>query len=482
MTSPQPSRPKTAYDADVCVIGAGAGGLSVAAGAAQMGARTVLIERGAMGGDCLNTGCVPSKALLAAARAAAEARTAGRFGLAIDEPRIDFARVQDHVQGVIAELAANDSVARFEGLGVQVVRAEARFIGPDTVSAGGHTIRARRFVLATGSRPALPPIPGLEGLDPEIALTTDTLFQLRTCPAHLIVLGGGPAGVEMAQAHRRLGAAVTLIEAAALLGREDPELVEVLRRRLVAEGVVLREPARVVRISAGPGGATVELEDGERLAGSHLLVATGRRPNLETLNLAAAGVATTPQGVLCDHRLRTSNPRIWALGDVVAGSPALTAAANHQAGIVLRTMLFRLPARVDHERVPRVIFCDPELAQVGLTEAEARGRHRRIGILRWPLAENDRARAERAPDGLVKLVVRSNGRVLGAGIAGAGAGDLIVPWTLAIARRLPLGALAGLPMPYPTRSEAGRRAAGAFFTPRLFNDRVRALVRWLIRL
>jgi pyruvate/2-oxoglutarate dehydrogenase complex dihydrolipoamide dehydrogenase (E3) component len=465
---------------DICVIGAGSAGLSVAAGAAQMGADTVLIEKGRMGGDCLNTGCVPSKSLLAAAKAARSVREAGRFGIRAGEPGIDFAAVHAHVHGVIAAIAPHDSEERFAGLGARILRAAARFADPRTVVAGGTAVRARRFVLATGSRAAVPPIPGIETVP---YMTNETVFERTSAPGHLIVLGGGPVGIEMAQAHRRLGARVTVVEAGLVLSREDPELVEVVRRQLAGEGIDLRERARVSRIAAGAGGTggvALELEGGERIEGSDLLVATGRRPGLDGLGLEEAGIEHTPKGVTTDARLRTTNRRVFACGDV-AGGPQFTHAAGYQAGIVLRNALFRLPAKVDYSALPRVTYTDPELAQVGATEEEARGRAGGVGVLRWPFAENDRARADGVTDGFVKVVTGPGGRILGASIVGAHAGELIQVWALAISHGLKVGAVASMIAPYPTLGEASKRAAGAFYTPTLFGPRTRRLVRLLSR-
>lgn len=461
---------------DLCVIGAGSGGLSVAAGAAQMGADTVLIESGAMGGDCLNTGCVPSKSLLAAARAAHAARDAARFGVAVPvDPSIDFGRVHQHVHSVIAAIAPHDSQERFEGLGVRVLRARARFIGRDAVQANGTTVRARRFVLATGSRPRVPPVPGLDTVP---YLTNETLFERRAAPEHLIVMGGGPIGVEMAQAHRRLGARVTLVEGSRLLPRDDPELVAVIRERLTAEGVLLVEGAAVAVVGPAGDGVAATLGDGRRIEGSHLLVATGRRANVDDLGLDAAGIEASGLGVTVDDRLRTTNRRVFAIGDV-AGGPQFTHVAGYHASIVIRNALFRLPARVDHHALPWVTYTDPELAQVGLTEAAARDRHGAVTVLRAAFADNDRARAEGRTEGLVKLVVGRRGRVLGASIVGDHAGEQIALWGLAIARGLPVGAVAGLTLAYPTFAETGKRAAGSWFTPTLFGPRTRRLVRIL---
>jgi pyruvate/2-oxoglutarate dehydrogenase complex dihydrolipoamide dehydrogenase (E3) component len=462
---------------DLCVIGAGSAGLSVAAGAARMGAEVVLIERAEMGGDCLNFGCVPSKSLLAAARAAQAARDARRFGIDLPEPAVDFPRVHDHVHGVIAAIAPHDSEERFTGLGVRVLRADARFTGPRTVRADGTAVTARRFVVATGSRPAVPPIPGLDRVPFH---TNETLFGRRAAPGHLLVIGGGPVGIEMAQAHRRLGAEVTVIEAAAILVREDRELVAALRDRLHAEGIRLIEGAEIARAEQAGAGVVLTLRDGTRIEGTDLLVATGRRPNVEGLGLDEAGVEWSPQGIRVDARLRTTNRRIFAAGDVTGGPP-FTHAAGYQAGIVLRNALFRIPARADYRALPRVTYCDPELAHVGLTEEQARNAADGIRVLRWPFAENDRARAERLTEGMVKAVVTPRGRILGASILGPQAGELIQVWCLALSRGLKVGALAGLIAPYPTLGEASRRAAGSFYEPVLFGPRTRRLVRFLAR-
>jgi len=463
---------------DICVIGAGSAGLSVAAGAAQLGAETVLIEAHKMGGDCLNYGCVPSKSLLAVAHAAEAQRRAGRFGVQANEPAIDFRAVHDHIRGVIAAIAPHDSEERFAGLGVRVLRAQARFTGPREVAAGEFRIRARRFVIAAGSTPLVPPLPGLERVP---YLTNETIFDLVERPRHLLVIGGGPIGAELAQAFRRLGAAVAVVEMATLLPKDDPELVQVVRQRLHDEGVALHERTRVIAVEPTPDGVALLTEsDGNkaRIEGSHLLVAAGRRANIAGLDLAAAGIAHTPTGITVDPHLRTGNRRVYAIGDAVGGLQ-FTHLAGYHAGIVIRHALFRLPARVDLRRVPWVTYSDPELAQVGLTEAAARVAGRAVQVLRWPFAENDRAQTERATAGLVKAVVTPAGRILGAAIVGAHAGELIQPWQLAMANGLKVGALATLIAPYPTLGEASKRAAGSFYTPKLFTKRTRRLVRFL---
>ena len=467
---------------DICVIGAGSGGLSVAAGAAQMGAKVVLIEKHKMGGDCLNYGCVPSKALIAAAHAADRVRHAGRFGVNGHEPEIDFLKVRDHVHGVIAAIAPNDSVERFEGLGVNVIQGAARFTSPRDVEVGGRHIRARRFVIATGSSPAAPPIPGLDQVS---YLTNETVFDLDERPERLVVIGGGPIGTEIAQAYRRLGARVTLLEGLLILGKDDPEAVEVVRRRLIGDGIDLREATMVEGVERHGNGVAVMVRrngESECIHGSHLLVAAGRRPNIGGLNLEAAGIRYSPKGVEVDARLRTTNKKVFAVGDVT-GAYTFTHMAAYHAGIVIRNALFHLPAKVSHDAVPWVTYVDPELAHVGLNERQARARFGDdIRVLRWSFAENDRAQAERETEGLIKVVVGRKGRILGTTIVGPHAGELILTWVLGIREGLKIGAIANLIAPYPTLSEVSKRAAGSYYTPALFSKRTRKLVGVLQRL
>ena len=459
-------------ETDICVVGGGSGGLSIAAGAAQMGAAVVLVEGHKMGGDCLNYGCVPSKALLAAAHHAASDGDA--FGVAIAPPKVRYAQVMRHVRDVIDGIAPIDSVERFTGLGVRVIEAAGRFVDADTLAAGKFHIRAKRFVIATGSRPAIPPIAGLKSVP---YLTNETIFDGTRRPSHLLIVGGGPIGMEMAQAHVRLGSKVTVFEAMRVLGREDPELAAPVIAQLEAEGVRFVSGAPVAKVSKKDGKIRIRTET-ETIEGSHLLVAAGRAPNIETLNLEAAGVATERGAIAADRRLRTHNRRIFAIGDVIGG-PQFTHAASYHAGIVMRNILFHIPARVNYAALPRVTYTAPELAAVGVNEAEARAQNSAVKVLRWPFKENDRARAERDTAGAVKIVTARNGRILGAGIVGANAGDLLAPWTLAISQGLRIGAMAGVVAPYPTRGEASKRAAGDFYTPTLFSPRTRAVVRAL---
>jgi pyruvate/2-oxoglutarate dehydrogenase complex dihydrolipoamide dehydrogenase (E3) component len=464
---------------DICVIGGGSGGLSVAAAAAAFGVSTVLIEKHKMGGDCLNTGCVPSKALLAAAKRAQLARSAGPFGVTAN-PAIDFAKVHDHVHGVIAAIAPIDSAGRFTGLGVHVIKGQAKFKNRRTVVVGDeYEIRARRFVVATGSTPAVPPIPGL---DSGPYLTNESIFDLIEQPRQLVVIGGGPIGLEMAQAFRGLGSEVIVLEAAVPLAKDDPECAAIVIDQLERDGVVVRSGVKVTRVAFASGAVTVVVDGAggeETIEGTHLLVATGRKATVDGLDLEAAGVRFDRSGIMVNKKLKTANRRVYAIGDVAAGQLQFTHAANYHAGLVIRNALFRLPVRVNNAAIPWVTYTEPELAQTGLTEAQARQRGIKIRILRWPYHDNDRAQTERETHGHIKVITDGKGKIVGATIVGAQAGELITVWTMAIAQGLNIRAFTGIVMPYPTLSEISKRAAIDFFTPGLTSPWVRRLIAWL---
>ena len=458
------------------VFGAGSGGLSVAAGASQMGADVVLLEGHKMGGDCLNFGCVPSKALLASGKAAYAQAHSDAFGVASVAPQVDYGAAKDHVADIIAQIAPVDSQERFEGFGVRVIRAFGHFTGPDTVQAGDHTIKARRIVIATGSRPFVPPIPGLDTVPYE---TNETLFDLREKPDHLLIIGGGPIGLEMAQAHVRLGCKVTVIEGAKALPKDDPEFVEIVTDSLLAEGVVIEQDAMAAKVTGEKGAIEVEAQDGRVFRGSHLLVAVGRKVNTDALNLEAAGIKTTKTGIQTDTSLRTTNRRVYAIGDA-AGGMQFTHLAGYHAGVIIRSLLFGLPAKARTDHVPRTTYTDPELAQVGLTEAEARAAHgAQVDIARFEYCHNDRAITDRKTKGLIKVMV-VKGRPVGASIVGHQAGELISTWSLAIANGLKMSQIAAMVAPYPTIGEVNKRAAGAYFSPKLFDSpRVKRVVRFV---
>ncbi len=469
---------------DICVIGAGSGGLSVAAAAAAFGVSVVLIERGRMGGDCLNSGCVPSKALLAAAKRMHALRTASAFGVKASRAKVDFFDVNAHVEEVIAAIAPNDSRERFTGLGVRVIDGAARFRDRGTVVVGDDfEIAARRFVIATGSTAAVPPIPGLDDV---AFLTPESLFDLTQCPKHLVIVGGGPIGLEMAQAHRRLGAEVTVLEAARPLARDDAECAAIVLDALEREGVEIRSGVTVARVERARSRIRVVLvtPDGheEVIEGSHLLLAAGRRADVDDLGLDAAGIAYEMDGVRVDKGLRTTNRKVYAIGDAVLGALRFTHVANYHAGLVVRNALFRQPVNAGKGVIPWVTYTDPELAQVGLQEDEARVRYGAIRVLRSSYHESDRAQAERRTSGHIKIITDRKGRILGATIVGAQAGELIATWTLAITQKLKVGALLGTVLPYPTLSEVGKRAALTYFTPRLTASWVRRIISALRRL
>ncbi|NKB19109.1 MAG: dihydrolipoamide dehydrogenase [Alphaproteobacteria bacterium] len=468
-------------ETDVCVVGAGSGGLSFAAGAVQMGADVVLLEKGEMGGDCLNYGCVPSKALIAAGHAAYAVRSAKRFGVEAAEPTIDHEKVRAHVKGVIADIAPHDSQERFEELGVKVIREHGRFSGHRTVVAGDHEIYAKRIIISTGSVPAVPPITGLDAVP---FFTNETIFDHGEPIEHLLVIGGGPIGLELAQAHRRLGAKVTVIEGLKALGNDDPDLAIVVKDRLVSEGIDIHEGALVQSISGDVGSIAIEAErDGEalKLEGSHLLIAVGRTPNISDLNLEAADIESGSDGIPVNARMQTSNKRVFAIGDAAEGYN-FTHIAGYHAGIAIRNILFRLPAKSDYTAVPWVTYTSPELAQVGLGEEAARQQYGDVNVLGAKFADNDRARAEAETDGMLKVITTSKGVVVGASMVGEKAGEIIQSWCLPIAKKMKIKDVAGLILPYPTLGEINKRAAGSYYTPSLFSERTRKIVRFLLSL
>ncbi len=461
---------------DICIIGGGSGGLTVAAAAAAFGVDVVLIEKGKMGGDCLNYGCVPSKAIIAAGKQAHALRNSSKFGIADVDPKVDFRAVNKHIQSVIGAIAPNDSVERFTALGVNVIEEAGKFEDARTVVAGETKIRARRFVIATGSSPMVPPIPGLDEVD---YLTNETIFERTGRPAHLIVIGGGPIGMELAQAHRRLGSKVTVIEAFSALGKDDPELTAIVLEQIRAEGITVREGAKVSKVERrGKTGVTVhvETENGsDSIAGSHLLVAAGRAVNVEGIGLKEAGIKYDRRGVEVDKSLRTTNSRVYAIGDI-AGGLQFTHVAGYHAGLVIRSILFRLPVKQNRQIIPWATYTDPELAHVGMSEEEARKSERAIKVLRWPYAENDRAQAERKTTGLIKMTTSKKGKILGVSIVGANAGEMINFWALAISKSMTVKDIAGYVSPYPTMTEIGKRAAITYYAeaPR------KPFVRWLV--
>ncbi len=463
---------------DLCVIGAGSAGLSVAAAASQMGLKVVLIEKAKMGGDCLNYGCVPSKSLLAAAKCANTMRHSDVFGISKVEPQVDYLKLRDHIRGVIEKIAPHDSVERFTGLGVTVILGAARFVNRRTIDVGGERVVAKRFVIATGASPATPPIPGLAETP---FLTNETIFDLAEKPEHLIVIGGGPIGCELAQAHLLLGAKVTVLELFNILPKDDAECADIIRQKMLSQGLQLFERIKVDSVKKTSSGVAVDINiDGNKqtIEGSHLLVSAGRKLNIDGLDLEKAGVKFSDRGIAVDARLRTSNKKIFAIGDVI-GSFQFTHIASYHAGIVIRNALFHLPAKVDYKSLPWVTYTEPEMAHVGLNEVMAKDKGVQYKILKMDVSEIDRNQAEHQTDGLIKVLVTPKGKILGATIVGAEAGELILPWCLAIQNNLKISAMASVIVPYPTRNDISKRVAGSFFTKTLYSPKMKRIIRFL---
>lgn len=467
---------------DLIAIGGGTAGLVSAAGAAYLGARVALVERERLGGDCLWTGCIPSKALIASARAAQLRRDAGLLGILGKARPVEFETVMTSMRAAREVVSHHDDPARFRAMGVEVVFGPAEFVGADTIRVGDRLLRARRIVIATGSHPALPSIPGLAESAP---LTHLTFFDLTAAPASVAVIGAGPIGVELAQLLQRLGVPVLLLEMSPqILPKEDPPAAAVVRQALERDGVTVHTGVEIQSVVREAGASTVAWRgtDGiqHRVTVGQILVAAGRRPNIDGLGLERAGVAWTAKGITVDARLRTTAPGIWAAGDV-SGGLQFTHVADYQARLVVRNALTPFRARADYRAVPWVTYADPEIARVGMTDAEAADARIAARAWRYDFADLDRAITDRRREGFVKLVATRRGRLLGATIVGAGAGELIVPVTLAIQRRLPLSALTSFVYPYPTMSEAVLRAANLSRREQLDSlagRLLKRLVRW----
>ena len=475
---------KKEYKADLVIIGAGSGGLSAAAGAAMLGLNVVLYERHEMGGDCLNYGCVPSKALLSSAKAAADIRGASKYGVSAGAPVIDWTGVKAHVRGAIDAIAPVDSQERFEGLGVTVIREHAKFADRKTIESETTRTRARRIIIATGSTAFIPPI---EGLAEVPYLTNETIFSVDDFPKHLVILGGGPIGMEMAQAFNRLGAEVTVIEMGRALARADGDHAAIAVEAVRGEGVKILENHKAVRVSQQGDQVQVHTQEGNQadekiVSGSHLLVAVGRRPVLDGVDLDVGGVEFDRAGVKTDDGLRSvSNRKVWALGDA-AGRGQFTHVAGWHASVFTRRAFFKQGTKAGSLPVPAVTYTTPEVAQLGLTEAEARKQFGdSVATSSFPFHENDRAIAEGKTLGEAKLVLRK-GKILGASIVGDGAGDILQLVSVAMSNGLKAQALTNFISPYPTRAEVVKRAASAHFTDLVFSKKSQALVGLLQRI
>ncbi|VAW93055.1 Mercuric ion reductase [hydrothermal vent metagenome] len=464
---------------DLVIIGGGAGGLTVASVAAQLGLKVTLIEKeDKLGGDCLHYGCVPSKTLIKSAKVASLMRRAAEFGLDTVNVKIDLAKVNDHVQSVIEHIQHHDDPERFRGYGCEVIFGHAEFIDAYSVKVNEQVIKGKRFVLATGSQPFIPPIRGLE----EAAyLTNIDLFSLRELPERLVVLGGGAIGLEMGQAFARLGSKVTILQRGErILPQEDPELSDALHKALVAEGIIIHTSTDAKRIYKSNEVTTIECNSGLKLETDKILVATGRKANTDNLGLDAAGVNVTRRGITVDRRMRTSQKHIYACGDV-CGPYLFTHMAEYQAGIVISNAIFRFPKKTHYRVIPWVTYTEPELARVGLTEQQAREQGIEPTVLRFEFKDVDRALTEVETQGLYKLVTHK-GKILGASILGAHAGELIHEIVLAMQAGTKIGDISAAIHAYPTLAQIHRRTVNSGYAPRLFSTGTRRLVKWINRL
>ena len=445
-----------AVEYDVVAIGGGSGGLVIAAAAAQLKAKVALVERASLGGDCLWYGCVPSKSLIHASRIAYDLKNAARFGIYCQNPQIDFAKANSHVQNAIAAIQPHDSPERFQSLGVDVIFGEGQFIDRQTFEVNGRKLKARAFACATGSRPKIPPIPGLKAAG---YLTNEQVFSLKQLPSSLAVIGGGPIGCELGQAFSRLGSEVTIIASSDhLLPKEDPEAALVIQQQLESEGIRVITATRVERVEQIDGKKHLWAGT-QKITADEILVAAGRTPNVESLNLEAAGVEVGERGILVNEKLQTTNPRIYACGDVIGGYQ-FTHVAGYEASIVLKNALFFPVTKANYRVIPWATFTDPELARVGLTEKQAKEQYGDdVYVLKQDFSGVDRAQAEAATKGFAKIITRGNGEILGAHLVGASAGELLHEIVLAMSNNLKISALSAIIHIYPTLAEVNSKAA-----------------------
>ncbi|MDE2806612.1 MAG: FAD-dependent oxidoreductase [Gemmatimonadota bacterium] len=465
-------------DCDLVAIGGGTGGLVTAAGAAYLGLKPALVERSALGGDCLWTGCVPSKALIASARLARNIDHASTLGLQSDGARSDFRTVMERMRAARATVARHDDPERFRKMGVSVHFGAARFLDASTVEVEGvGRLRSRRFVIATGAVPAIPPIPGLKEAG---YWTYETVFDQNELPGSVVILGGGPIGLEFAQVFARLGSRVTVLEMApTILIREDPDVAAFMHRLLTAEGMEIRVGTAATAVRTEGNAAVVETSDGTSVTADRVFVATGRRPMTDGLNLEAGAIRTDGGAVVVDSRLQTSSGSAWAVGDVT-GALQFTHVAEQMAKVALRNAVIPGSTKIRYDSVPWVTYTDPEIAHVGMSEAEAEAEGGTT--YRYELDDLDRAIVDASAVGFVKVSADRRGRVLGATIVAHGGGELILPLVMARQHGLTLGRIANTIFPYPTMVEGVKRAAGEYMRSRLDTPSGRLLkriIQWL---
>ncbi|MBC8209104.1 MAG: FAD-dependent oxidoreductase [Desulfobulbaceae bacterium] len=472
------------YDYDMGIIGGGAAGLTVASGAAQLGARTLLIEREpTLGGDCLHFGCVPSKTLINTAKRYQQLKDCSRFGLPqVDVPPVDFSAVRDRIRSVISRIQKHDSVERFCGLGVQTVFGPARFVDEHQVEVDGKRHSAKFWVIATGSSAAPPRIDCLRNIP---LLTNREIFSLDRLPGSLIILGGGPIAIEMAQAFCRLGSRVTVVQRSGqILSKEDRDLADQVMKVMAEEGVnfILNATVEAAQKTA-VGSELVIVSDGHKqtISGEAVLLAQGRSPNIEGLNLTAIDVHHSAGGIVVDARMRTSQKHIFAPGDV-NGRFQFTHAAGHEGGVVVSNAIFRLPRKINTRWMPWCTYCEPELASIGLNEKAAQTAGIDYQVWREEFSNNDRAICEGNDTGQLKMLLDEHEKPIGVQILGPGAGELLGQWSAVLGGGVKLSTLAGVIQPYPTLAEINKRVAGSYLTPKIFSHRVRKGLRLIFQL
>lgn len=474
----------TNFDYDVGIIGGGAAGLTMASGAAQLGAKVLLIEKEPhLGGDCLHYGCVPSKTLIKSAYVYNLMKSGPHYGLPVLEPPpVDFAAIASRIAGVIAEIQKHDSVERFCDLGVRVELGDAAFSDEHIVELEGKRISAASWLVSTGSSPAAPPLPGLDSVP---YLTNKDIFSLETLPQSLIILGAGPIAIEMAQAFCRLGSQVTVIQRSSqILSKEDPDMAAIIQARLEAEGVKFKLGVAIKKAEASADVRRVVIETNgmeQAVEAQALLVALGRRANVDDLGLDKAGVKFSPKGIEVDSRLRTSQKHIYAAGDVT-GKYQFTHAAGYEGGVVLANAVFHLPRRADYSRLPWCTYCDPELASVGMNEKTAQDAGIEYKIWTERFADNDRALAEGRSEGMIKMLVNEKEKPIGVQIAGLHAGELINEWVAVMGGNVGLATLASAIHPYPTLGEVNKRVAGNLLQPKIFSQKIKKGLKILFHL
>lgn len=469
------------YDYDCIVIGGGSAGLTGSGISANFGAKTMMIERDRLGGDCTWTGCIPSKTLLKSARVVRQIREGSRYGLKDQQPDFDFAEIMKHVRGTIEEVYEDaDRPEIFEDMGIDVVFGDAAFTDPHTIAVqgkeGDRRISSKYFLIATGASAFVPPI---EGLSKTPYLTNHSLFELQEQPEHLIIIGAGPIGCEMAQAFRSLGSEVTVLEAAgSILQNDDPEVSVILKEKLEEQGITFVFNADISRISHGEGGFQVDMAEQDGISGDQLLVATGRRANVHGLGLENAGVRFSEKGIEVDDSCRSNVSHIYAAGDVT-GRYQLTHMSEHMAKTAVTKALLKVPMKLDQDHVPWVTFTDPEVAQVGATESQLKEKGAKFEVYRFPYSKVDRALAENESEGLIKVMgTKWTGKILGVSVAGAHAGEIISEYAVAMKNGVSMRNIADTIHPYPSWALGARRAADQWY----IRNQSEWSVKWIKRI